>query len=450
MFPEKLTFLNVFIKVLCMGADTRKKSIIIAIKQKIRLLNVIAAFIVVTLLAVIFRYLYKPAGDVLSFLPDISITLVITFIVFLTIISFYMWSVVARQIISTIEKYRNRIDQILSITKDLREEKYADILLNKIMEYSLSITRSDSGSILLLENNNLVFKVVKGERSSELLRKIIPQGQGIVGWVAQRGSPLRIADVKKDERFNEDIDAITGNQAKSALCVPLIIQAGVIGVIELLNGKGNFYSQRDEEIITYLADQAAISLASARFYEDQKNYELYVTDILLDAIDYHIPEKKGHSKRVAIYSNIMAKAINMSEENRKRLYFACLLHDVGFLKIQNKDFFKPEYIERHPVIGSEMISQINFYADIAPFILYHHERYDGFGYPEKLIGEAIPLEARIISIADAFDVMLSTVSYKAPIDFDSAIEELKMHAGTQFDFRLVEEFVNNITPEQIP
>ena len=433
-----------------MGADTRKKSIIIAIKQKIRLLNVIAAFIVVTLLAVIFRYLYKPAGDVLSFLPDISITLVITFIVFLTIISFYMWSVVARQIISTIEKYRNRIDQILSITKDLREEKYADILLNKIMEYSLSITRSDSGSILLLENNNLVFKVVKGERSSELLRKIIPQGQGIVGWVAQRGSPLRIADVKKDERFNEDIDAITGNQAKSALCVPLIIQAGVIGVIELLNGKGNFYSQRDEEIITYLADQAAISLASARFYEDQKNYELYVTDILLDAIDYHIPEKKGHSKRVAIYSNIMAKAINMSEENRKRLYFACLLHDVGFLKIQNKDFFKPEYIERHPVIGSEMISQINFYADIAPFILYHHERYDGFGYPEKLIGEAIPLEARIISIADAFDVMLSTVSYKAPIDFDSAIEELKMHAGTQFDFRLVEEFVNNITPEQIP
>jgi len=170
-FPEKLTFLNVFIKVLCMGADTRKESIIIAIKQKIRLLNVIAAFIVVTLLAVIFRYLYKPAGDVLSFLPDISITLVIAFVVFLTIISFYMWSVVARQIISTIEKYRNRIDQILSITKDLREEKYADILLNKIMEYSLSITRSDSGSILLLENNNLVFKAVKGERSTELLRK---------------------------------------------------------------------------------------------------------------------------------------------------------------------------------------------------------------------------------------------------------------------------------------
>lgn len=91
-----------------MGADTQKKSIIIAIKEKIRLLNVIAAFIVVTLLAVIFRYLYKPAGDVLSFLPDISITLVITFVVFLTIISFYLWSVVARQIISSIEKIQEQ------------------------------------------------------------------------------------------------------------------------------------------------------------------------------------------------------------------------------------------------------------------------------------------------------------------------------------------------------
>ena len=433
-----------------MGADKQKESIIIALKRKMRLLNVIAAFIVVTLLAVIFRYLYKPPGDVLSFLPDISVKLVITFVVFLAIISFYMWSVVARQIISSIEKYRNRIDQILTITKDLREQKYADILLNKIMEYSLSITRSDSGSILLLENGNLIFKVVKGERSTELLGKTIPQGQGIAGWVAQKESPLRIADVREDERFKEDIDAVSGNRTRSALCVPLTIQAGVIGVIELLNKKDNFYSQRDEEIITYLAGQAAVSLTRARFYEDQKNYEIYVTDMLLDAIDYHVPEKKGHSKRVAIYSNIMAKAIHMSEEDRKRLYFACLLHDVGFLKIQTKDFFKHGYIESHPVIGSEMISQINFYADIAPFILYHHERYDGSGYPEKLVGEAIPLEARIIAIAEAFDVMLSDFSYKAPIDFDAAVEELKTHAGTQFDFRLVEEFVNNITPEQIP
>lgn len=242
---------------------------------------------------------------------------------------------------------------------------------------------------------------------------------------------------------------VTAHQIRSVLSVPLIVKENVLGVIELLNKKENYYSQRDEEIITYLADQAAISFEGARFYEDQKNYETYVTDILLDAMDYHLPTKKGHAKRVAIYSNIIAKAINMPEEKRKRLYFACLLHDVGFLKIQNEQSARYEHIVQHPLIGFQMISQINFYADIAHFILYHHERYDGSGYPEKLMGEAIPLEARIISIADAFDVMLSKTSYKSQMNFDAAVDELQKNAGTQFDFRLVEEFINTITPEQV-
>lgn len=429
--------------------NTEKISIITETKQKIRLLNIIAAFIVITLLAVILRYLYKPFSEVMDFLPDVSITLIIVIILILTVIGFYMWGVVSRRIINSIEKYRNRLDSILKITKDLREEIYGDILLDKIMDHSLSITQSDAGSILIIEDNNLVFKIIKGEKAGKLVGTSIPKGKGIAGWVAENGMAVRVADVENDERFNPDVDEITGYQTKSVLCVPLTMRTGVIGVIELLNKKDGFYGERDEELITYLADQAAISLARARFYEDQKNYEIHITDMLLEAIDFQIPEKKGHSKRVAIYSNILAKAINMSEEEKKSLYFASLLHDVGFLKIKSDDNFKREYFIRHPVIGYEMIRPINFYADIAPFILYHHERYDGSGYPKKLKGEAIPLEARIIAIADAFDVMVSGTSYKVPLNFDSAIEELKRHAGTQFDFWLVEVFINNIAPEHL-
>ncbi len=429
--------------------ESGKTSIIVEIKEKIRLLNSIAAFVVITLLAVILRYLYKPFSDVMSFLPDVSVTVIISIIIALTILGFYMWRRVTKRILGGIEKYRNRLDSILTITRDLREEIYGDILLDKITDYSLSLTQSEVGSILLIEDNNLIFKVIKGIQAVELPNAKIPKGMGVAGWVAENGRSLRVSDVSTDERFAPGLEAVPGYQHGSLLCVPLVMKKGVIGVIELMNVKKGFYSERDEEIIAYLSDQAAISLSRAQFYEDQRNYEMHVTDILLEAIDHHVSEKMGHSKRVAQYGNIIAKAINMSEEERKRLYFASVLHDVGFLKIKAEDDFKREYFVQHPVIGYEMISPINFYSDIAPFILHHHERYDGLGYPNKLGGEDIPREARIIAIAEAFDAMVSEVSYKAPLDFDSALEELKRNAGTQFDFWLVDVFINNVTPEHL-
>jgi hypothetical protein len=446
-----LTFLEVFIKVLHMPeeAGTEIKSIIPEIRQKIRQLNVIAAFIVITLLAVILRYLFKPLSDALDFLPDISVTLIIIITLILTFIGFYMWAVVTRRIIKSIEKYRNRLNQIFAITKDIREEMYGDILLGKIMDYSISLTESDSGAILLMEDQGLVFKIVKSEKGPELVGKVVPPGMGIAGWVAENSMPLRIADAKSDGRFSPEFDSITEYEPKSVLCVPLITKAGVAGVLELLKKQAGHFRASHEELIVYIADQAAASLMRTRFYEDQKNYEIHVTDMLLEAIDFQIPEKTGHSKRVAKYSNIIAKAINMSDEKKKRLYLASLLHDVGFLRIRADEIFNREYYVKHPAIGYEMISPINFYADIAPFILHHHERYDGTGYPQGIKGEAIPLEARIIAIAEAFDAMVSDTSYKLPLNFDEAVEELKRHAGTQFDFWLVDTFVSNILSEHI-
>lgn len=419
------------------------------IKKKHRFLFSVISFVLLVLFAVIIQYLYRP--DVSRYLiTDLSVVMIIGFLLLILLLGLAYALRLSRQTVRIMEDYSGRLEKILNIMRDLREEVYGDILLNKIMDYALDITQSDAGSILLLDGDQLVFKVVRGEKAGHLLGMSVPVGKGITGWVADSGRPLRLQDVRKDARFNPEIDATTGFVTKSILCVPLMTKSGVIGVLELLNRRGGHpYRERDEEITVYLAEQAAISIIKTKFLEDQKNYEIHITEMLLESMDSQLPEKKGHARRVAKLSNIIARMLNMSEAEKKRLYFASLLHDVGFLKIHPDETFKKAEYLRHPVLGYEMIRPITFYTDIAAYILHHHERYDGTGYPSRLQGEGIPLEARIIAIAEAFDSMISRVSYRVPVSFEEAVAELQRHAGTQFDPELVETFISNITADSL-
>jgi putative methionine-R-sulfoxide reductase with GAF domain len=275
-----------------------------------------------------------------DFFTDISFPLLVTFTFILALLGLYLLIMHSRQTLRIIEDYSLRLDKLLNITKDLREEVYSDILLEKIMDYSMSLTNSDAGSLLLTDDaHKLVFNIIRGPRASPLLGTSIEPGKGLTGWAAEKGLSLRVNDVARDARFRPEYDSLTGDTTRSIMCVPLKTKDKVIGVLTVLNKKnGHPYRERDEEFITYLADQAAIAILKTRFAEDQKNYEIHLTEILLETIDSLISNKKGHSKRVARYSSIIAKALNMPEESQKRLYFASLLHDIGFLKLNITKF----------------------------------------------------------------------------------------------------------------
>lgn len=429
-----------------------KNTVIREVRKKVTTLNIIVAVVIISLFVVLVRYALPNLVPFVKYIPEISISIIVSIVFFLAVLGLYLSIRLSRETLRIMSDYGVRLERMLNITRDLREEIYGDILLEKIMDYSLDITRSEAGSLLLInENLDLEFKIVRGERASQLLGTTVPIGKGVSGWVAREGKPVRCNNVKDEKHFSPEIDVITGFETKSILCVPLKTRDGVIGVLELLNKTGGFpYRQRDEEIISYLAAQAAISILKAKFAEDQKNYEIHLTDMLLETIDFQQPEKRGHARRVARYSNIIAKSLDLSEDLKKQLYMASLLHDVGFLRINLDEAYNKEVYTQHPVIGYEMIKPITFYAGIAPFILYHHLRYDGYGYPAAdLKGEEIPLEARIIAIAEAFDAMTSPLSYKVPMSIDAAIDELREKSGSQFDPRLVDAFVAEITTEQI-
>jgi putative methionine-R-sulfoxide reductase with GAF domain len=437
------------------ATDTYKKSAVESIKSKVRLVNSLVLLVICVLLFVIIRFLYS----FLAFIPSQSLVTLLAITAGLIFLGILVIRNASGSAIKAIEEYSHRLTTLLTTTKRVHEIVHSDTLLNNIMDVSLETTGAGAGSILLLDDGNLVFKVVRGGGSQPLPGTVAPAAEGIAGWVLANGTPVRIDDVKYDSRFSASVDGMNDHDASTLLCVPLRVNSGTIGVLALMNKEGGPFTPEDEEFISYFAEQAAVSIERARFVEDERNYEVHLTNILIEAMEI-VPEKKGHSRRVAQYTMLMARVINMTEEERRRLYRASLLHDIGFLKIKT-DVISIEEFQKHPRIAFDMLQPVNFYADIAPVILYHHERYDGTGYPTGLKGEAIPLESRMICIAEAFDAIVSGNSYKkvgrivlqnvppALSGFQHALDELRTNAGTQFDAELVDIFVNNISEEYV-
>jgi HD-GYP domain-containing protein (c-di-GMP phosphodiesterase class II) len=247
-----------------------------------------------------------------------------------------------------------------------------------------------------------------------------------------------VNDVQADPHFDASFDEATGFRTRSVLCVPLQFENRVIGVLELINKKSGVpFDEQDLNILFNLADQAAISIEHTRLQDAQNNYFTHMIELLVGAMDTHVPVKFGHARRVARYSNLLGRGLGLPEDELKTLYFAALMHDIGLLGLDALGEWTRDRIELHPVLGYEMVKDIIFWKDLAPIILHHHERWDGRGYPQRLEGSAIPLGARIIGACEAFDIITSKNSYKTPLPYDMAIREMEAHAGTQFDPNIV-------------
>ena len=168
--------------------------------------------------------------------------------------------------------------------------------------------------------------------------------------------------------------------------------------------------------------------------------------LLVDAKDIYT---RGHSDRVAYYAVMLAKTMGKSESCVERVRAAGMLHDIGKIGISDAILKKSskltdvEYnsVKKHPRIGANILSRMTMFHSIGDIVCAHHERYDGAGYPNRLCGDEIPEEARMIAIADAFDAMMSDRHYRKKLTLDACIQELKDGKGTQFDGRMVDVFL---------
>jgi len=169
----------------------------------------------------------------------------------------------------------------------------------------------------------------------------------------------------------------------------------------------------------------------------------------MEAKEQYALDTVGHSGRVEIYATAMARKLGLSFEEIRNISYAAILHDLGKIGIENKILWKPgkltdeeyEVVKKHSRLGEHIIIPIKFLRDVARLILYHHERYDGKGYPEGLKGEEIPIGARIIAICDAYDAMNSARPYRKALTPEQAKQELINGKGVQFDPEIVDLFL---------
>ncbi len=212
-----------------------------------------------------------------------------------------------------------------------------------------------------------------------------------------------------------------------------------------------------------------VLLLSVIAYIILKRFQVYVSAIrssyndqltgivkgVIATIELKDPYTRGHSERVAFYANSLARALNQySETELASFYNACLLHDIGKVNIPDAILMKPsrldaeefEIIKSHPVSGAEAIQKVNGLQRDIDVIKYHHERWDGKGYPDQLSGEETPLLARVVAIADAFDAMTSSRSYRNALPLEEAYKRILEGKGTQFDPNLVDVF-QSVFPE---
>ncbi|HWQ88994.1 MAG TPA: HD domain-containing phosphohydrolase, partial [Desulfitobacteriaceae bacterium] len=191
-----------------------------------------------------------------------------------------------------------------------------------------------------------------------------------------------------------------------------------------------------------------LSRHSFKLYMDLRENYLNTVEALVQALEAKDTYTSGHSSRVRNFAAAMAEEMNMSEEKMEFLKYASVLHDVGkigvseFILNKKEKLLDAEWesIRNHPVIGQEIIKKIKIMYDIGQVTRHHHERYDGKGYPDGLRGETIPLESRIIAVADTYDAMTSNRSYRNAKTHEEAVAELCRVAGTQLDPKLVEIF----------
>ncbi|MFQ5946701.1 MAG: HD domain-containing phosphohydrolase, partial [Anaerolineae bacterium] len=313
--------------------------------------------------------------------------------------------------------------------------------LDQVLEQAIREIRAalQPGALLvaLMDDDSGVLQIQAGYglgRSLSLPRRMRDR---LATRAVEEGEP-----VLHRERAAED-----NGRAESRLYMPLSVNGEPVGVIAVVQGpNGRRLGEADVRVLSTIANELAVAIRNARLYEDLRAlYDSAVRSLAL-AIDARDPYTHGHSVRVIENSLTVGRHMGLPHSALQNLEIAAHLHDIGKIGVPDGILKKPgalsreekRKVDQHPKVGAQILGPLDFNPEVVQAVMHHHERFDGRGYPTGLKSEEIPIGARILSVVDAFDAMVSDRPYRSALSLDAAIQELEDNSGSQFDPVVVE------------
>lgn len=338
---------------------------------------------------------------------------------------------------------------LFNVTRNITKELDLEKLLMLIMDEVKNILQCDRCTVFLLdeERQELWSRVAHGTREIRFARHL-----GIAGYVSLTGDVLNIPDAYADNRFNQDIDKRTGYHTRNLLTAPMRNRKGeIIGVFQALNKFAGPFVVDDVEMLDAISNIAATQIENAQLYEElRKTFDSFI-ETLASTIDARDPLTAGHSRRIALYADEVARVVNLNDQERNLLRTAAILHDFGKIAVREAILTKEgrltpeefEHIKGHSSYTRSILEKINFsreLRDVPVIAASHHERVDGTGYPEGLKNGSIHKLGKILAVVDVFDALTSRRHYRDRMEFTKVIEILTAGAGSHFDSFFVEAF----------